>query len=102
MINLKPIKTSVRIYFFHSFFLIDDLEFTGKFLYDNYKQALMILETRPAVNEALMKVGAAGGVTVESWLREEETYLRGLSKEPLEETLEMEYYKMLMNMHASE
>ena len=76
--------------------------FTGKFLHDNYKQALNILETRPAVNASLIKVGAVDGVTVESWLREEETYLRGLSKEPLEETLEMEYYKMVMNVHMSE
>jgi hypothetical protein len=75
---------------------------SGKFLLGNYKQALNILETRPAVNTALTKVGAVDGVTVEDWLREEETYLRGLSKEPLEETLEMEYYKMVVNVHLSE
>jgi glucan phosphorylase len=54
------------------------------------------------VNAALSKVGAADGAVVEGWLREEETYLRGLSKEPLEETLEMEYYKMVMNVRESE
>lgn len=78
------------------------MSFAGKFLYGNYKQALSILETRPTVNAALSKVGAIDGVVVEGWLREEETYLRGLSKEPLEETLEMEYYKMVMNMRESE
>lgn len=61
-----------------------------------------MLETRPAVNAALSKVGAVNGATVEIWLHEEETYLRGLSKEPLEETLEMEYYKMVLNVHMSE
>jgi hypothetical protein len=76
--------------------------YTSKYLHDNYKQALNILETKPAVIAALTKVGVVDGVTVEGWLREEETYLRGLSKEPLEETLEMEYFKMVMNMHMSE
>ena len=51
---------------------------------------------------ALSKVGAANRDIVQSWLCEEEIYLRGLSKEPLEETLEMEYYKMVMNFRASE
>ena len=73
----------------------------GKFLLGNYKQALNILETKPAVNTVLTKVGAVDRVTVKDWLREEETYLRGLSKEPLEETLEMEYYKMVVNVHLS-
>lgn len=77
-------------------------KFTGEFLHDNYKQALNILETRPAMNAALTKVGVVDVLTVEGWLHEEETYLRGLSKEPLEETLEMEYYNMLMNVHTSE
>jgi hypothetical protein len=77
------------------------MRFTGKFLYDNYKQALSILETTPAVNAALSKVGAVNGAVVEGWLREEETYLRGLSKEPLEETLEMVYYRMVLNLRES-
>jgi hypothetical protein len=39
---------------------------------------------------------------VKEWLKEEEDYLRGLSKEPLEETLEMEYYKLLLSLNVSE
>ena len=74
---------------------------TGKFLFNNYKQALNVLETRHAVNAALSKVGAVNGAVVEGWLHEEETYLRGLSKEPLEETLEMEYYKMVLSLRES-
>lgn len=73
----------------------------GTFLLNNYKQALSILDTKPAVVAALTKVGASGGNAVEGWLREEETYLRGLSKEPLEETLEMEYYKMLESLRVT-
>ena len=41
-------------------------------------------------------------MVVQEWLREEEAYLRGLSKEPLEETLEMEYYKMLESLRVTE
>ena len=74
----------------------------GTFLLNNYKQALEILDTRSAVDSALVKVGARDMVMVKEWLKEEEDYLRGLSKEPLEETLEMEYYKLLLNFNTSE
>jgi len=74
----------------------------GTFLLKNYKQALSLLDTKPAVIAALTKVGASSGEVVEEWLREEEAYLCGLSKEPLEETLEMEYYKMLESLRVTE
>jgi hypothetical protein len=74
----------------------------GTFLLNNYKQALSLLETKPAVITALTKVGASSGEVVQEWLREEEVYLRGLSKEPLDETLEMEYYKMLLSLRVTE
>ena len=74
----------------------------GTFLYNNYKQALSLLETKPAVTAALTKVGASNAEVVKEWLQEEETYLCGLSKEPLEETLEMEYYKMLKSLRVTE
>jgi hypothetical protein len=54
------------------------------------------------VDSALVKVSARDMVMVKEWLKEEEEYLRGLSKEPVEETLEMEYYKLLLNFKASE
>ena len=51
---------------------------------------------------ALEKLGATDAMMVEGWLQEEAAYLRGLSKEPLEETLEMmEYYKMVLSFHDS-
>lgn len=74
----------------------------GTFLLNNYKQALEILDTRSAVNLALAKAGAHDMATVKEWLKEEDDYLRGLSKESLEETLEMEYYKLLLKLNASE
>ena len=40
--------------------------------------------------------------TFNSWLAEEKTYLLSLSKEPIQETLEMEYYQRLVNLNASQ
>jgi hypothetical protein len=79
-----------------------DYYLLGTFLLNNYKQALEILDTRSAVDSALLKVGARDMDIVKDWLKEEDEYLRGLSKEPLEETLEMEYYKLLLSLNASE
>jgi len=72
------------------------------FLLNNYKQALGILNTKPIVIATLANLGAGNPEVVKEWLQEEEEYLHSLSKEPLEETLEMEYYKMLVNLQKSE
>ena len=37
----------------------------------------------------------------EEW-RQEKAYLEGLQKEPITETLEMEYYQKLVNLRVSE
>jgi hypothetical protein len=83
-------------------YLPSDRYHIGTFLLNNYKQALAILETKPAVESALRKVGAGDELVVVDWLKEEAEYLRGLSKEPLLETLEMEYYKLLVILGDSE
>lgn len=74
----------------------------GTFLYNNYKQALAILDTRSTVLIALESVGGRDGSVVEGWLKEEEAYLCGLTKEPPHETLEMEYYGWLVALSNSE
>ena len=74
----------------------------GTFLLNNYKQALSLLETKPTIIAALTKVGASSGEVVHEWLLEEGAYLCGLTKEPLDETLEMEYYKMLESLRVTE
>lgn len=71
------------------------------FLLNNYKQALGILDTKPTVVATLANLGAGNPEVVKKWLQEEEEYLCGLSREPLEETLQMEYYKMLVNLQKS-
>jgi len=37
----------------------------------------------------------------DTWCEEERVYLKGLSKEPIIETLEMEYYQWLNNINVS-
>ena len=46
--------------------------------------------------------GIESKATFSSWLAEEKTYLLSLSKEPIQETLEMEYYQQLVNLNASQ
>ena len=74
----------------------------GTFLLNNYKQALKLLGTKPAVLVVLSALGASNAETVEGWLEEEREYLKGLTKEPIEETLEMEYYGLLLQWRESE
>jgi hypothetical protein len=51
---------------------------------------------------ALSQLGATGTGVVEEWLEEEGAYLRALKKEPLQETQEMEYYTVVLNLRDSE
>jgi hypothetical protein len=46
--------------------------------------------------------GIESEATFNIWLAEEKTYLLSLSKEPIQETLEMEYYQRLVNLNASQ
>lgn len=69
----------------------------GTFLLNNYKQALTIIKTKEAVYESMKKLGAMNEGVIKGWLCKEESYLWGLKKEPEEETMEMEYYKELLN-----
>ncbi|KAF8808965.1 hypothetical protein BYT27DRAFT_7222762 [Phlegmacium glaucopus] len=72
------------------------------FLLNNYKQALALLDTRQTVAATLKKLGANDEETVRGWLKEDEDYLCGLSKEPLQKTREMEYYKLLLTLCGSQ
>jgi len=74
---------------------------TGEFLVNNYKQALGILKSEPALCKTMQDQGINSDATFQEWLVEERTYLRGLQKEPIRETLEMEYLQSLMNWTES-
>jgi len=45
--------------------------------------------------------GIASPEVFHQWLEEERVYLSSLVKEPMQETLEMEYYQRLVNFHAA-
>ena len=51
---------------------------------------------------ALSQLGATGTGVVEEWLEEEGAYLQALKKKLLEETQEMEYYTVVLNLCNSE
>ena len=49
----------------------------------------------------MQDLGLSDSQVFGTWCEEERTYLKGLSKEPVIETLEMEYYQKLNNLRAS-
>ncbi|KAH7917124.1 hypothetical protein BV22DRAFT_1135675 [Leucogyrophana mollusca] len=72
------------------------------FLYNNYKQALDILETGPITLAKVMdELKLTDEKIFEQWLEEEKVYLTGLQKEPEVKTLQMEYWQRLVNLQAS-
>ncbi|KAJ7785440.1 hypothetical protein B0H14DRAFT_3095663 [Mycena olivaceomarginata] len=76
----------------------------SKFLCNNYRQALGILKTAPALRAWMRQEGVAGVETFHEWLEEEKTYLLGLkaAAKTNTETLEMEYIQKLVNLGESQ
>ncbi|KAG1736957.1 hypothetical protein EDB19DRAFT_1989115 [Suillus lakei] len=95
-------QQSIDTYFEHN----DDFEVYANlsdFLYNNYKQALDILNDGDATLPNLMRDLKVTDKTVfEHWLEEEKVYLQGLTREPEVETLHMEYWQRLVSLTASE
>ncbi|KAJ7236132.1 hypothetical protein C8J57DRAFT_1194406 [Mycena rebaudengoi] len=67
-------------------------------LANKYKCALEMKCTAPALKETMRQLGIDSGETFAGWLTAEMDCLRNLSKEPLEETLAMEYNQKLVNL----
>ncbi|KAF8217912.1 hypothetical protein K438DRAFT_1901011 [Mycena galopus ATCC 62051] len=63
-----------------------------------YRRALQIKQTLPLLRETMASMGVATRSVFETWLEKEKGYLAGLSKEPVQETLQMEYYQKLVNL----
>lgn len=74
----------------------------GKFLVDNYKQALDILQSEVLLLEMMEKHGIADPLIFETWLDEEKSYLSRLRSEPPQETLEIDYYESLVRLQKSQ
>ncbi|KAF9001333.1 hypothetical protein BDQ17DRAFT_1391088 [Cyathus striatus] len=72
------------------------------FLVNNYRQALEIISSEPDLKKAMLEQGIDSPEVFDSWLNEEQQYLLRLSKEPIQETLEMDYYQKLINYKCSE
>ncbi|KAJ7921642.1 hypothetical protein B0H13DRAFT_1604343 [Mycena leptocephala] len=70
----------------------------SKFLVNNYRQALEILDQEDSLHFAMRQAGISGTEVFEERLRQEKEYLKNLSKEDPEETDQMEYYQRLVNL----
>ncbi|KAI6032301.1 hypothetical protein BKA83DRAFT_4558705 [Pisolithus microcarpus] len=73
------------------------------FLFDNYKQALTIIHDSKTILPNLkrdLSIDDDDSIFYR-WLEEEKEYLEGLSREPPEETLHMEYWQRLGKFEAS-
>ncbi|KAG1841143.1 hypothetical protein DFJ58DRAFT_666711 [Suillus subalutaceus] len=94
-------QQAIDSYFEHN----DELEVYGNlsnFLHGNYKQALEIIANGEAVLPKVMQELKVEDESVfECWLEDEKIYLKGLTREPEEETLQMEYWQRLVNLSAS-
>ncbi|KAJ7866594.1 hypothetical protein B0H14DRAFT_3084195 [Mycena olivaceomarginata] len=76
----------------------------SKFLCTNYRQALTILKTEPALRDWMRQEHVESFDEFHQWLLEEKGYLVGLKHAAKTniETLEMEYMQKLVNLSASE
>ncbi|KAJ7736059.1 hypothetical protein B0H14DRAFT_3097554 [Mycena olivaceomarginata] len=68
------------------------------FLINNYKQALEQIDLGDSLKFAMDQAGISGPEVFEEQLKQEQEYLRGLSKEPEAETDQMEYYTRLVHL----
>lgn len=71
----------------------------------NYRQALKILQTEPALKRWMQREGLEDYDVFHVWLEEEKEYLLGLDEglpKRREETLQMEYVQKLVNLSVSE
>ncbi|KAJ7898204.1 hypothetical protein B0H14DRAFT_3080808 [Mycena olivaceomarginata] len=71
-------------------------------LANKYRRALKIKATLPMLRETMASLGVGTRSVFETWLEKEKTYLNSLTKEPAQETLQMEYYQKLVNLHDHE
>ncbi|KAJ7028886.1 hypothetical protein C8F04DRAFT_1212051 [Mycena alexandri] len=67
-------------------------------LANKYRRALKIKGTLPLLRETMASMGVETRSVFETWLQKERAYLASLTKEPTQETLQMEYYQKLVNL----
>ncbi|KAJ7809272.1 hypothetical protein B0H14DRAFT_2867397 [Mycena olivaceomarginata] len=69
---------------------------------NKYRCALKIKAGLPALQDTMQSLNVELRDVFEKWLAKEKRYLCSLSKEPVEEMLEMEYYQKLVNWQEHE
>ncbi|KAJ6547650.1 hypothetical protein B0H19DRAFT_1212174 [Mycena capillaripes] len=82
--------------------VFDTYQSLSSVLCSKYRRALEIRATHSALCDTMRRLGVESRDIFETWLKNEKAYLRTLSKEPLEETMEMEYYQKLVNLQDAE
>lgn len=70
----------------------------GKFLVNNYRQALEVIAQQPQIQESMRRLQIRDEAIFMHWLDEERNYLKNLSREPPQETLEIDYYLRLCEL----
>ncbi|KAK7028351.1 hypothetical protein R3P38DRAFT_3314844 [Favolaschia claudopus] len=71
-------------------------------LSSKYRRALEIRSTYQTLRQAMRELGVQSRDEFQQWREKERAHLRTLSKEPVQETLEMEYYQKLVNLREAE
>jgi len=75
----------------------------GKFLWDNFKQAIEIVNTYPERLEELMETLEVSTPEIfDEWKQEELKYLSDTKTEPVQAVLEMDYLQLLKELADAE
>ncbi|KAJ7813590.1 hypothetical protein B0H13DRAFT_2382351 [Mycena leptocephala] len=69
---------------------------------NKYRRVLQIRRTEGQLRETMAALGVESRSVFETWLEKEKEYLESLTKEPEEETLQMEYYQKLVSLQDYE
>ncbi|KAJ7084524.1 hypothetical protein B0H15DRAFT_923560 [Mycena belliarum] len=82
--------------------VFDTYQGLASLLASKYKRALEVKLGARTLRETMTRLGIPNAQTFVNWLAAEKEFLAGLQHEPLEETLQMEYYQKLVNLRAAE
>ncbi|KAJ6538073.1 hypothetical protein B0H19DRAFT_1213662 [Mycena capillaripes] len=99
-VGLEPLE-GCESFFSKSNALASTTRYATRFHWQ-YRRALNIKSTEEALQATMRELAVESRQEFEQWLEKEKAHLRTLSSEPLQETLEMEYYQKLVNLQDVE
>ncbi|KAJ7075132.1 hypothetical protein B0H15DRAFT_792282 [Mycena belliarum] len=94
-------KQAITEYFKHAD-TFDAYQSLSLLLCNKYRAALKVKATLPALLHTMAALNIESREVFGTWLEKEKVFLQTLSKEPPQETLEMEYYQKLVNLRLTE